>query len=353
MTAARRQKLAASWLLVLAVVLALVAAACAEKPTPRFPHRVHLTELECDAPGKPACLTCNSCHAPSRPEREYKLPAVALCQNCHRGESRASFASLQTVPERPFGEIAIDHDRHLAMPSIGGQCVSCHEGVVSSDKSTLPPMERCFQCHEHEQQWAKAECGPCHQSKDLARSLPQTFLRHDAAFLRHHGKLEMFEKNLCRSCHTQRDCQSCHDVTQDLTAEQRRPERVESTSFHRGDFMSRHALEASASPTRCATCHAPETCDSCHVASGVSGNAERSRNPHPPGWVTNATDARSAHGVEARRDIVACASCHDQGPATNCIRCHQVGGYGGNPHPRGWQSSRSPRDQMCRYCHER
>ena len=35
--------------------------------------------------------------------------------------------------------------------------------------------------------------------------------------------------------------------------------------------MTRHALEASAAPTRCATCHAPETCDSCHVERGVSG----------------------------------------------------------------------------------
>ena len=35
----------------------------------------------------------------------------------------------------------------------------------------------------------------------------------------------------------------------------------------------------------------------------------------------------------------------------NCIRCHQVGSYGGNPHPRGWQSARSPKDSMCRYCH--
>jgi hypothetical protein len=344
------QHLRAPWLLAIALLVAAWVAACADKSAPRFPHRVHLAELACGTPGKPACLTCNTCHTPSQPEREYKLPPASLCQTCHR-DSAETLASLYVVPERPYGEIAIDHDKHLAMPGIGGQCVTCHGGVVEPGKSTLPPMQRCFQCHEHEQQWQRAQCGPCHESKDLRGALPRTFLRHDAGFLRYHGESNAFEMTLCQTCHEQRDCQACHDVTQDLTAEARSPERIESTSFHRGDFMSRHALEASAAPARCATCHAPQTCDSCHVTRGVSGNATASRNPHPPGWVGNAADVRSAHGLEARRDISACASCHDQGPATNCIRCHQVGGYGGNPHPRGWQSARSPNDQMCRYCH--
>lgn len=347
----RSSAFALGWLLLPALFVAAWLAACADKATPRFPHRLHLTELDCNAPGKPACLTCNTCHTPSQPERTYKLPPESLCQSCHREPGAKALSSLYVVPERPYGEIAIDHDRHLAMPTIAGQCVTCHGGVVEPGESTLPAMERCFQCHEHEQQWQRAECGPCHQTKDLQQALPRTFLRHDAGFLRHHGDLDAFDKSLCQSCHTQRDCQACHDVTQDLTAEVRTPERIESTSFHRGDFMSRHALEASAAPTRCATCHAPETCDSCHVARGVSGNRAGSRNPHPPGWVTNSAEARSSHGVEARRDILACASCHDQGPATNCIRCHQVGAYGGNPHPRGWQSARSPGDEMCRYCH--
>ena len=32
-----------------------VLAACVDRPTPRFPHRRHLVELACNAPGKPAC----------------------------------------------------------------------------------------------------------------------------------------------------------------------------------------------------------------------------------------------------------------------------------------------------------
>jgi hypothetical protein len=84
----------------------------------------------------------------------------------------------------------------------------------------------------------------------------------------------------------------------------------------------------------------------------VSGNAVGANNPHPPGWVGADTRSSDFHGSHARRDILSCAGCHEQGPATNCIRCHTVGAYGGNPHPSGWQSARGRQSSMCRYCHE-
>lgn len=347
----RRLSQLMSCMLGLALLLAALLAACTDRAAPRFPHRLHLVELACGKPGKPACLTCNSCHAVSQQEREYKLPPAAACKSCHQQPSSSVLATLDVVPSRPSGEISINHDQHLAMAEIKGQCVPCHAGVVRAGESTLPPMSKCFSCHEHAQQWQRAECTPCHDSQALRHSKPRTFLQHDAAFMRRHGDLGTLDKSLCQSCHTPSDCQSCHDVSQDLTAEIRAPERLEGATVHRGDFMTRHALEAQAAPTRCATCHAPQTCDACHVERGVSGNRLGAANPHPPGWVGNRLGGSNLHGAEARRDILACASCHEQGPATNCIRCHQVGGYGGNPHPRGWQSARSPNAEMCRYCH--
>ncbi|HVJ15288.1 MAG TPA: hypothetical protein VM686_07600, partial [Polyangiaceae bacterium] len=187
--------------------------------------------------------------------------------------------------------------------------------------------------------------------KDLEKTLPETFLRHDLTFARHHGESAAMGSELCQSCHTQSDCQSCHDVTQGLTVEKRKPEAIEQHFVHRADFITRHAIEAQAQSTRCASCHTPESCDSCHVERGVSGNRIGGRNPHPPGWVGTYAGSSSFHGAEARRDILLCASCHEQGPATNCIRCHRVGGFGGNPHPQGWQSARGASSEMCRYCH--
>jgi hypothetical protein len=181
--------------------------------------------------------------------------------------------------------------------------------------------------------------------------LPQTFMRHDESFARHHGQQAMAESKLCQTCHTQADCQSCHDLNQGLSVERRRPERIEAHFVHRADFITRHAIEAQANPTRCSSCHTSETCDACHVERGVSGGHVGGRNPPPPGWVGSDVGSNSFHGAAARRDIVLCASCHDQGPATNCIRCHKVGAYGGNPHPRGFSSNRGFDSQMCRYCH--
>jgi len=258
---------------------------------------------------------------------------------------------LAVQPERATGEIHFDHTSHLRLGQIQGQCVPCHAGVVKGG-SRLPPMKECFSCHEHEEQWERGECAPCHDRKELSHSLPRTFLKHEGNFARHHGDLAARDGRLCQSCHEQTDCDDCHDVTQNMSVERRRPENVDRNFVHRGDFLVRHAIEAQSEPSRCVRCHEPSTCDACHVERGVSGNRLDARNPHPLGWVGNDPGAQSLHGREARRDILLCASCHDQGPATNCIRCHRVGGYGGNPHPGGWKSGRSTGEEMCRYCHE-
>ena len=339
-------------LLVLATAFAGLLAACTDRAAPRFPHRVHLAELDCGKPGKPECLSCNSCHAVSERDRAHKLPESELCAQCHRDEGHSVRAVLDAQPARVSGEIHFNHDQHLTMKSLAGQCVPCHAGVVEPGRSTLPPMNQCFSCHEHEQQWKRGECVPCHVQADMERTLPQTFLRHDQNFSRVHGQLARQQQQLCQACHSQAQCDDCHDLSQTLSIEKRQPERIDRRFVHRGDFIVRHAIEAESQPARCQRCHTAETCDACHVARGVSANRLGSANPHPPGWVGTNPNTRSFHGREARRDILACASCHDQGPATNCIRCHQVGGFGGNPHPRGWRSSQSESSQMCRYCHE-
>jgi hypothetical protein len=57
------------------------------------------------------------------------------------------------------------------------------------------------------------------------------------------------------------------------------------------------------------------------------------------------------HGRAARRDIASCAACHDQGAASNCVRCHKVGAFGGSPHPPGWRSSQPTTAESCAICH--
>lgn len=337
--------------LALLLIVALVVACTSNSPA-RFPHALHLAGLACGGPGQPECLSCTNCHALARRDAGHALPSVSQCQTCHHDERHELQAVIAAPVARPYGLIAFDHERHLLLPAVGGQCVSCHAGIVKAGRPSLPAMSTCFGCHEHEQQWARAQCAPCHAQADVKRLLPQTFLRHEGDFAKHHGIEAAQQKRLCQTCHEQADCEGCHDTSQDLSVERRRPEAVTRSFVHRGDFITTHAIEAQSQPARCQRCHTPESCDACHSARGVSAGLVDGRNPHPPGWVSNNANARSFHGAAARRDILLCASCHDQGPATNCIRCHRVGGYGGNPHPAGWKSTRSENSQMCRYCHE-
>ena len=351
MTAGRDVSSFGAVLLAVVVLVAALAGACAENPAPRFPHLQHLTGLVCGKPATPACLSCNDCHSVSQQGAKQLPTSAGLCSRCHQKDAQR----VTRVIEQPLpahAPIAFNHDQHLAMKEIRGQCVSCHAGVVKTGSPPLPPMSQCFTCHEHETQWKAAQCAPCHQPSDLARTPPETFLRHDEGFARHHGQMAVEERKLCQSCHTQAQCNACHDISQELSIERRRPELVEKNQVHPGDFLVQHPIEAQAEPGRCARCHTSQSCDACHVERGVSGSLALGRNPHPPGWVGSNANASSFHGREARRDILLCASCHDQGPATNCIRCHKVGAYGGNPHPNGWRSSRTPQDAMCRYCHE-
>jgi hypothetical protein len=115
--------------------------------------------------------------------------------------------------------------------------------------------------------------------------------------------------------------------------------------------LVRHSLEARSTPAKCLRCHTSSSCDNCHIERGVSAGHPNALNRHPMGWVGHDTFSSNFHGRAARRDPLSCMACHDHGPATNCIECHRVGGPGGNPHPKGWHSSRSAHDAMCRYCH--
>lgn len=345
------------WSLALLLVAlgAAIAVACGTS-RPRFSHPEHLTELACGGPGQPKCLSCASCHAVET--GVSKLPSAEVCQRCHAPGERALLAAAPPPEDRELSvarTVSFNHAEHLAMPKLQGQCVPCHGGVVAGESaapaSPFPDMKSCFRCHEHQEQWDRAECAPCHEKSTLSRLMPETFLRHDAAFQRRHGTAAREARAMCQSCHTEASCNDCHDVSQGLRVERREPERIDRRFAHPGDYLGVHAIEAKSQPGRCLSCHTTESCDACHARRGVSGNAVNGASPHPRAWMGSNPNDRDFHGRAARRDILTCAACHDQGPATNCVLCHKVGGSGGNPHPHGWKSARSESAAMCRYCH--
>ena len=310
-----------------------------------FPHRKHVVAgVSCTRchvgvdsvstalhlPSDDSCLTCHSKPHDTRP-----------CLGCHVGPT--ALAELAEARDH----LIFEHGPHLAGSS-NGNCMRCHTGVADGDDHMRPAMATCFKCHDEAATRDARKCDACH--KDLADTgtLPATHLAHDGDWMREHGTRAASSGDICESCHKASFCAGCHGKTVPALPSARRFADPFAASVHRAGFVARHSLEARSEPGACATCHTPDRCITCHTARGIADNAHA--NPHPPGWV-GLTAAENQHGREARRDPVACASCHGGAGEALCVQCHKVGGVGGNPHPAGW-SSRQPMTAMpCRMCH--
>lgn len=342
------------------VLLALAAAGCnlrpaadkpsASQPPYAFPHSPH---VDADV----ACKTCHPMDKATALGRHVKVPGNVTktqpCADCHDKE----LAFKLPARDQAF-RVRFDHSKHL--PKVKGDCKKCHPvPPEQGDKEAkAPPMEACTSCHKHQQDFAEARCTPCHV--DLKGFKPETAFKHEGEWLRAHGALARPSGESCAACHDQTYCAECHSPQ---TAAGRPsivfPERVDRAYIHRGDYVSRHMIDAGANPASCRRCHGPAFCDDCHTQQGLTKFAESFRRPQShdqANWV-NAGGATPAHGHAARRDINSCAGCHDQGAQATCVGCHQVGGIAGDkaPHPSKFLSSHDRDDisknAMCRACH--
>ncbi len=342
-----------SLLLVIAAgALAGSLGAC-ERPKPAaFPHNAHLETRACDEPGLPPCPSCQSCHESIVRSEKTPWAGPSSCERCHKPiTDKVKAAAAPTTAAGQRRSIVFSHKTHMDIEEFGGQCVPCHRGVTTdgAQGQVFPEKAACLDCHEMDLE--QGRCTMCHLDPGVMRQIPRTFVRHDESFVSDHSAMATRRAQVCNQCHTQANCSSCHDATQGMPIEARRPDAIDRNFVHRADFVSRHAIEARFAPARCLRCHQVSSCDGCHIQRNVSGALPGSANPHPWGWLGSDPNAASFHGKVARRDITSCAACHDHGPATNCIGCHRQGGRGGSPHPAGWRSTRSQSSPMCRYCH--
>ncbi|HET8541709.1 MAG TPA: cytochrome c3 family protein [Anaeromyxobacter sp.] len=358
----------------LAMVLALAAAACGpkvskEKPAAADPAYVfpHSTHVDAD-------VDCKACHPMDKATkleagvRHVKVPAnvtkIQPCADCHDKDFPAFKPPARHAPFR----LRFDHAAHL--PRVKGDCKRCHTAPPEQgDKQAkAPPMGACTACHEHQQDFAEARCVPCHV--DLKGYQPETAFKHEGEWLRAHGALARPSGESCAACHDQTYCAECHSPQ---TAAGRPsivfPERVERAYIHRGDYVSRHMIDAGANPASCRRCHGSAFCESCHELQGLSklspatgetnANLRRPRSHDQDDWATPGTPgALPRHGPAARRDIASCAGCHDQGAQATCVGCHRVGSpVAGtrSPHPKKFLSAHDRGDisknEMCRVCH--
>ncbi len=336
----------------LVAAAALLAAGCAtkakkaegaESPPYVFPHGVHVD----------ADVACSNCHAGIEKAtaieakvRHVQLPAKSdACSGCHEEIPKLAVPARVKEPTLTFS-----HAAHL--PKVNGDCKACHKALPETgDAAARPPtMDACTACHNHAKDFAQARCSPCHVDLKRYPLKPLARFTHEADFLKTHPDWARSSAQTCAQCHDQTKCAECHAATTGpMKPDVQFPERVESDFIHRGDWISRHQIEASVDPASCRRCHGSGYCRSCHELNSVAPGVTGARDPHTtPGWANGAV-----HGPEARRNIVSCAGCHDQGAASTCMLCHKPPG-GANPHPPGFLKRFGQGDQtkpVCRICH--
>jgi len=291
---------------------------------------------------KKAGVDCLTCHEGIFDQTELGQPGAfpkeKVCLQCHKKEKDA------------------------------GNCGMCHlradkpaTFVTKPEKTSfekpVPPMSTCLGCHEnpqHQQQFDNGQCFTCHVDLTHYPLRPESFLSHKGNFTRMHPQIARSTSAACEVCHQQTFCADCHAArTRPFKAETLYPDRPDRNWIHWGDFITRHSIEARANPAACQKCHPVSFCNDCHRQQRLTPDSSNPLNPHPAGWLTPGSP--SFHGTEARKDIVSCAACHDQGAASNCVTCHRVGGPGGNPHPSSFLSKHSASEinskPMCLSCH--
>ncbi len=104
-------------------------------------------------------------------------------------------------------------------------------------------------------------CGECHKDRWGA-------LNHKANdFYHRHRFYAGQHKQACAPCHRESFCTDCHAYREEIKPSDKYKISPELSLPHRGDYLSRHRIEARIDPVSCLKCHGRqnnERCKLCH-----------------------------------------------------------------------------------------
>ncbi len=249
--------------------------------TPTFPHPRHEGLF-------PDCLSCHR-GIPGGDTASY-YPSRDVCGRCHDGsvEPKVSW----TAPARFESNLHFTHPQHAAAAGPRGpaECIACHREPGRQGRMDVgPPVQAdCAVCHTAARGHvnARVDCGTCHEPLSRATRLT-------------------------------------------IPAIARLPKPA---SHDSSDFLLSHRLDAVSGAATCATCHARESCERCHMnGASVPAIASLGRDarvallaqgrpaeyPRPP---SHTGAWRSVHGPAAAAATAACADCHAR---QSCQTCHR------------------------------
>jgi hypothetical protein len=191
---------------------------------------------------------------------------AARCAVCHTQESclachTASPASVQAIPAAGPGRGRGATIRRERPTSHGLDFSELHAEPASARPQS------CSGCH------TRADCLSCHRP-DAADAAPGY---HPAGFLTSHPAAAYTRESSCSDCHNQGQfCANCH-----LNAGLVSPGRLRGAGYHdaKQSFLLNHGQAARQNLESCVSCHSERDCLTCHSATGG-----RRFNPHGPGF---------------------------------------------------------------------
>jgi hypothetical protein len=261
-----------------------------------FPHKKHVdrnigcaqchgsvAELELATRDQlPRMRGCFNCH--EQPDSAARGEAKSACETCHirglgseAGRMKTMFASGQLSPPRWLHNAAHTPDfieRHKTIAGNDSEfcanchsenfCTDCHDGRVRprsihpNDFISMHPIEarmaaeKCTSCHREQ-----SFCLNCHMragvsmssppgARDSGRFHPAKSIWSDPPMRPgHHGFEAQRNLNACVSCHTERDCVTCHGAA-GIGA---------GFDPHRGGFTATCGSQFRRNPRPCLVCH--------------------------------------------------------------------------------------------------
>ncbi|HZJ02034.1 MAG TPA: cytochrome c3 family protein [Gemmatimonadaceae bacterium] len=307
-------------------------------------------------------------HAHDSAATARNIADSALIRNCSACHVKAD-APRMAVNNAVIGQCLSCHgfkESHFDVPSRG--CATCHLRLTDAKTLTREDIARFPKPRSHDapdfimgghgklarvtagsprEQGISASCATCHarnlcltchvnaaesrvigalsmddRSPVFAFAQPTPASHRDPAWLRLHGKQAQRGTATCSTCHARESCATCHvgalpravaALPTSGPGRARGAQLVRARpSWHTFDFRERHKAEANARPKACETCHTRPMCLECHRPDVASQSRY-----HPANFVTR--HPSSAYSREAN-----CADCHN--PAQFCQSCHQQSG---------------------------
>lgn len=109
-------------------------------------------------------------------------------------------------------------------------------------------------------------CTDCHEAR--GENIAYESYVHDTDYGKNHRAQAYQGEAICAMCHQTSFCNDCHATGVELKPSLKNQSDTDRAMPHRGDYLSRHRIDARMDPTPCFRCHgnpkSAEVCVRCH-----------------------------------------------------------------------------------------